>query len=315
MPNARHLKHTLGLFLMCFFGSCFLGATGHCQSPEALAEPTGATALNFDLSDKAPFRLQSDWVSGSENAMSETNASAVLPILLPFSGMPTEGSPPPLVKVGFGFTDLVSPDDFYLPSSLYEYTMSLTLIRPINERWTVIAILGAGMATDNENRSSDAWQFRGGILGVNKWNDHWSWTLGVIGTGRRDIPVVPAVGAVWEPNSVTRVDLTFPRPRLYRLIRQNGEIYHWAYLGASINGTTWAYENSEIGDDQLTYRDWRLALGWEVQRGRNPDMSFGMGKKIGGEFGLAFAREYEFEHEARTEVLENSIFLSINTSF
>ena len=171
------------------------------------------------------------------------------------------------------------------------------------------------MATDNENRSSDAWQFRGGILGVNKWSDRWSWTLGVIGTGRRDIPVVPAVGAVWEPNSVTRVDLTFPRPRLYRLIRQRGEIYHWAYLGASINGTTWAYENSEIGDDQLTYRDWRLALGWEVQRGRNPDMSFGMGKKIGGEFGLAFAREYEFERESRTEVLENSFFLSINTSF
>ncbi len=261
------------------------------------------------LKENAPFELRSAWLAGTETAMSETNASATLPLLGPF------GYPPPLIKVGFNFTDLASPESFDLPTSLYEYSIGLVYIRQWNDRWTVISMLGAGMATDNENRSSEAWRFRGGILGVYKRSESWQWTLGAVATGREDLPIVPAVGAIWNVNERTRVDLTFPRPRYYRLVFEQGAIQHWAYLGASINGSTWAYERSGEVDDLLTYRDWRFALGWESHLADNPALSFTRRKKLSGEIGLAFAREFEFENESRTEVLDNSLFLSIMAKF
>ncbi len=233
----------------------------------------------------------------------------MLPLLGPF------GTPPPLVKFGFAYTNLFAADQFDMPNDLFEYSVGLTWIRPINNRWTILAMLGAGMATDNQNQSSDAWQFRGGVLGVYQRCEAWKWTFGVVATGRDDLPVIPAIGLICQPKRELQFDLTFPRPRVSYLISENGSRQHWAYLGAAINGTTWAYETSGMIDDRLTYRDWRVVAGWETRPASSSPIARAFGKTVRAEIGYAFAREFEFQNDTREEALEDAFLMGITTRF
>jgi len=145
---------------------------------------------------------------------------------------PVFGPPPPMIGLGYSYMNLDAPDSLDLPSDLHEMTLGLSWIRSINEDWKLRLSLGAAFNTDGQNRSSDAWQFRGGIFGMYQTTPEWNWLFGVIALGRNDLPVVPAVGLIYQPNSDFRLDLTMPKPRFSFKLSENGGRQQWGYFGA-----------------------------------------------------------------------------------
>ena len=220
---------------------------------------------------------------------------------------PIFGPPPPLIDASFSFTDVSSPVGADLPSELYDYALGFSWLRPVHERWTLRFTASAALATDTKNNSSDAWQFRGGAFAMYRPNTRWTWLFGVLALGRNDIPVVPAVGAIYQPHPGMRFDLTFPRPRAAMLLVDRGPRQQWGYIGMGLGGGTWAYERTSGLDDQITLRDWRAVIGWESIPTPAPGMPFTRGHKLGFEVGYLFGRDFEFESDDTSISLGNTM--------
>lgn len=290
------------------FGSSPQDANNFLANPSNSLPPI----TPLDSTPKGPRRppvgLNAEWLIGSNDGLVTSEANITLPIL----GV---GSPPPLIKVGFTFTDLIAGENLDLPDSLFEYTIGVSWIKPINDRWVIRTMLGIGHATDNENRTSDAWQFRGGMFAIFKYNEQWSWTFGALATGRQDLPVIPAVGAVWNQSDILRVDFTFPKPKINWLLIDTGTREHWSYVGAGFGGRTWAYQKSDGTNDLLTYSDWRFVLGWESRPSGSGRMPYAAGQVFNVELGYVFSRDLEFDRETTETPLDDVIMLSISSKF
>lgn len=231
-----------------------------------------------------------------------------------FPTYPWFGPPPPMVNVGFEYTSVDALDP-RLPSELYETELGLSWMRRLNERWMLRFMAGSSFATDGSNNSSDAWRFRGGAFAIYRRNTMWTWTIGAIALGRNDLPVVPAVGVICQPNATTRFDLIMPRPRISILLADNGPRQQWGYLGAALNGTTWGVTRADLSNDQLTYGDVRFVIGWESTPTPEPGLPFTRGRKLGAELGYVFSRDFEWESDDSQMKLEDTWMLRASVSF
>jgi hypothetical protein len=256
------------------------------------------------------FNLASEWqLEASDVGLASYDARVDIPTY------PVFGPPPPFVHAGFCYTDLSAPDVFDLPADLYDYSLGFSWIRPLRDRWTVRLMFSTVLATDGKNMSNEAWRFRGGLFAICRPNQNWTWILGALALGRNDIPVVPALGAIWQPNPGLRLDLTLPRPKIAILLVDNGPRQQWAYVGSGFSGGTWAYERAGGIDDEITYRDWRILLGWESTPTLETGMPFTRGRKLGAEIGYVFARDFEFGSASPDISLEDTVMLRATASF
>jgi hypothetical protein len=228
---------------------------------------------------------------------------------------PVFGPPPPLVNLGVAYTNLDAPLTAGLPSDLYQTDMGLAWMRRLNDRWMMRLMAGTSFNTDGNNDSSDAWRFRGGVFAIYQRDTRWTWTFGAIALGRNDLPVVPAVGVIHQPNSAVRLDLVMPRPRLAFLLVDQGPRQQWGYVGAGLNGTTWGVERADGMDDQLTYGDFRAMIGWESTPTPEPGIPFTRGRKLGAEIGYVFSRDFEWEHQGSKIRLDDTWMLRGSVSF
>jgi hypothetical protein len=204
------------------------------------------------------------------------------------------------VAFGFSFTDLDAPAAADLPSELYDASLGLRWLRQLNDRWLVRATIDGAFASDTHNTSSDAWQMRGGVYAVYGGYHEPKWMFGAVATGRSDIPVLPAAGVMWQPMDRLQVDLILPQPRVSYLLADRGDRQDWLYTGAAVTGGMWAYERAVANvDEVLTYREWRIVLGWESKGPPNPPGVFGpTGVRFGAEVGYVFGRKFEFDSGA-----------------
>lgn len=228
---------------------------------------------------------------------------------------PIFGPPPPMISGGLGYYRISAPDALDLPSELYDYSLGVSWVRPVSETWTLRVMASTALATDGHNTTSDSWQFRGGLFAMYRPNEQWTWIMGALALGRNDLPVVPAVGAIWQPEPWLRFDLTFPRPRANYLLVDNGPRQQWGYLGAGFEGGTWGIERAGGLDDQLTYRNWRVYLGWESIPTPEPGMPFARGRKLSAEIGYVFAREFEFESGIPSLGIDDTLMLRVTAGF
>jgi hypothetical protein len=279
---------------------------------ESPATGTDQAPRPFDLTElmRPTFSLAAEWqAKASDIGLASYEARVQVPTY------PIFGPPPPFINLGFSYTDLNAPVALDLPADMYDYSFGFSWMRPINERWMLRSMFSTALATDGKNNSSDAWQFRGGLFAMYRPNERWTWIVGALALGRNDIPAVPALGAIWQPNPGLRFNLTLPQPKVAFLLRDNGPRQQWGYVGAGLNGGTWAYERSSGIDDQLTYRDWRLVIGWESTPTPEPGMPFTRGRKMGLEVGYVFARKLEFEGGLPDISLDDSLMLRATASF
>jgi hypothetical protein len=260
-------------------------------APELLAgAPGGLSSADLARLMRPRFDLAAEWSPASGGfSIASYDARVSVPTY------PFFGPPPPFVQAGFSLTDLDTPLSYDLPGELYDVSLGASWMRKINDRWMLRLTASAAYASDGQNNSSDAWQFRGGVFGLFQQTERWQWVVGALATGRNDLPVIPAAGAVWEPRRDLRIDLLLPRPRVSWLVFEKPDRQHWMYWQAGFTGGTWAFERPSGADDVLTYREWRFVLGWESVAPKQPGQFISLGPKFGAEVGYAFGREFEFE--------------------
>ncbi len=237
------------------------------------------------------------------------DASVVIPTY------PVFGPPPPMISGGYSFTQLDAPAMLDLPSSLHEFSLGANWMRPLNEQWMLRLMISGAFASDLENTSSDAWQLRGGVFGMYRPNQHWSFLVGALATGRDDLPVFPAIGAIWEPSPVWKVNLMMPHPRVSRLLVDLGDRQHWGYIGGGISGGTWAYQRAAGSRERLTYRLWRIVLGWESIPPQPLGTFRPKGTRLHAEVGYVVGRRFEFATNAPDISIGNTLFLRSGISF
>jgi hypothetical protein len=258
-----------------------------------------------------PGDLEAEWITDSDFGYRRLGTGISFPLLF----LKRENGPPPMVRLRFNHSDLNFNDRFGLPSDLYEASFGLSGVRVINERWAVRSILGMDFATDGENNSSDAWRFRGGAFAIYEMNPQLKLSFGAIALGREDLPVVPAVGAVWQPNVRTRWDLILPRPRVSYLLTDDGKRQNWIYTGVGLEGNTWGYETQLGQDRQLSYGDWRWSLGWESRPSAPAGVPFVLGRKYSTEIGYAFSRDIELDSDSEEISLPSSFLIRVSTRY
>jgi len=188
-------------------------------------------------------------------------------------------------------------------------------MRRINERWMLRFMLGGAFATDLYNTGGDAWRMRGGGFAMYRPNERWSFAVGAMATGRRDIPVLPAVGLIWQPTPALTVNLMMPRPRISWLLIERRNRQHWVYVGGAIDGGDWAYERANGVGDRLEYREWRLVLGWESMPPKPPGAFMSTGTTINAEVGYVFGREFEFKSATPDISIGNAVLLRAGVRF
>ena len=173
----------------------------------------------------------------------------------------------------------------------------------------------SGAFASDLNNTSDAWQIRGGGFAIYRPNNQWSFAFGAIATGRDDIPVIPAIGAIWEPSREIRVDLMLPNPKIAFLLVESDTRQHWGYLGGGFSGGTWAYERASGLGDRLTYREWNLLVGWESMRPRPPGTFRPIGTTFSAELGYVLGRKFEFESAAADISVDDALFVRTTLKF
>lgn len=255
------------------------------------------------------FTFSSEWITDSDFDLSNYDFRVTVPTY------PFFGPPPPMVNVGMSYTNLSDAAAYDLPADLFAYSVGLSWMRTLKDRWKLRSMLGVALATDNQNTSSNAWQFRGGLFAIYEPNERWQWVFGAIALGRSDLPVVPAIGAIWQPSAAMKCDLTFPKPKISRLISSSDLRQQWGYLGLELNGATWGYQRVNGTSEQLTYGDWRAVVGWESLPTPIPGAPFTPGRRLGLEFGYVFARELTQSQNMPEIGLSNAIVFGIDTRF
>jgi hypothetical protein len=175
-----------------------------------------------------------------------------------------------------------------VPAELFETGVSFFCRKPLNDRWSAMAIVRPSVRSDFTT-SDEAFRIFG--LALLNWDhtpEKLSLSFGAVFLDRADLPLLPAVGLTWTPQSTTRLELRFPQSKLsYCLDKDGSHSETWSYLTAGLGGNTWAVTRASGQTDELSLRDVRLMLGID-------HVTDGGGGWF-AECGYAFNRRIEYE--------------------
>jgi hypothetical protein len=203
--------------------------------------------------------------------------------------LPTPKSPL-LIRPTFNLFLLDGPTSPDLPPQVYEAGVQFRWIRPINERWMLDLAVLPGYYSDFKSNNSDAVRVTGHGIALWNWSETTKVALGIVYLDRPDTSVIPAAGLIYTPHEDARLELLFPRPRI--TWRPGGWFCpdDWLYVAGEFGSGTWAIERASGADDLVTYRDYRVVLGWE----RKPV------KQLQSRVELAYVFGRELEYDSPT---------------
>jgi hypothetical protein len=191
------------------------------------------------------------------------------------------------VVAGFSVHFLDGPIVTDMPARLFDFTIGYQTRRWITPNFGVDFVGRVGAFSDFEGSARDGVRFPSHAVSFTRINPELELLLGIDYLDRDDISLLPVFGAVWAPSEHVRIDAVFPRPCA---AVQIGESKEWLYLRGQLGGGTWAIERvppvNGSSNDNATYRDVRLALGFE-----NRDTNV-MWSSI--ELGYVFARQLSY---------------------
>jgi hypothetical protein len=200
---------------------------------------------------------------------------------------------------------------FDLPSKAYsgflDFGWSTDPARPLGGEVGV----RLGVFTDFNTFSTDSGRIMGQGLFRLRITPTTTLRGGVIYLDRNKIKLLPAGGILWTPNSRTRFDIFFPRPKLAQQLTTMGNQDLWWYVAGEYGGGAWTVERS-FGSDRIDINDIRLMLGIEwgqaalLQQGRRTGFF---------EAGWVTQREIVSVVEARTIALRDTFMLRIGWNY
>jgi len=183
---------------------------------------------------------------------------------------------PLLVTPGFVLHLWDGPSDLVhdLPSRAYSAYLDLGWNPEITPQ--VFAELGfrAGIYSDFNQITNNSLRLQG--LGVLNLRLTPTVTIkgGAVYINRLDKKLLPVVGLVWEPDSLSRYDITFPYPRISKYLTTLGDKKVWWYIGGEYGGGSWTIKRhdfvtmDEVGD-QIDINDLRVFAGLEATHANN----------------------------------------------
>ncbi len=135
---------------------------------------------------------------------------------------------------------------------------------------------------------------------------------GVVYINRNKLKLLPAFGLLWTPNSKTRFDIYFPRPKLAQQLTTVGNNDIWWYLGGEYGGGAWTVERAAGFSDRIDINDIRLTLGLEWGEGA----ALQQGRRKGFvEVGWVTSREVVYVVTPMTASIRDSFMLRIGWNY
>jgi hypothetical protein len=207
----------------------------------------------------------------------------------------------PSLVTGFGVHFLDGPLQTDMPPRLFDFMIGLQHRRLIQPNIGYDIVFRVGAFSDFEGGAEDGIRYPSHAVTFFRMNPRMELVLGVDYLDRDDISLLPVAGAIWRPADWLKLEAVFPRPRVAARILDTRQ---WLYLAGELGGGTWAVERaglvslhalsiekfapggSGLFDDNATYRDLRLVLGWESVREESLSSSI--------EVGYVFDRELSY---------------------
>lgn len=230
-----------------------------------------------------------------------------------------------------GPSDLATPTGpTDIPGTLFDASVDINLALPLSPLrdngppvWLATLAASPGWYSDG-NGADDA--VRVPIRGMVIWNrsPEWSWVLGAVFLDRDDVAVLPAVGFVWTPNDVFKLDALMPRPKAALRVQRTATVERWLTLSGEFGGGQWAIVRDgpdtvadpgdplatvpfDGTDDTLTLRALNVLIGLESRSAAGVTWAAQVGMQIG--------REIEYGSGLGDRELGSTALLRLTGSF
>jgi hypothetical protein len=160
---------------------------------------------------------------------------------------------------------------------------------------------------DFDHNDSDSFRIPGRALALFDASPQARLVMGSVYLDWETVSLLPAAGVVYTPDSDTRFELVFPRPKIGRRLHRSGELESWIYFRGEYGGGSWAIERVNGADDVMTYRDLRLIVGVESKDDSG----------IGGywELGYVFDRDLDYERGPGDYSPDETLMLRVGSTY
>ncbi|MEZ6060181.1 MAG: DUF6268 family outer membrane beta-barrel protein [Planctomycetaceae bacterium] len=270
------------------------------EAPEELFEG-GVPRLVRDAGVKLTYLP-----GGGSDGLGITDVSTQVSVIAP---MPFQNLKFLVLTPAFGLRSLDAPTALGLKSELYSATLTATWLHDWSDRTKLVVGVTGGVYSDFET-SASGFRLTGHGFATTQLNDRWELMLGAIALNQNGLPVVPAGGLIYKPNTDTRIEITAPRPRIARRIHWFGTtvpVEDWVYLAGEFGGGRFAVQRPSGADDFVNFRDFRVIAGFESKRTDGISSLF--------EVGYVFGRSVTFDDDPAEFKPSGTVMVRAGLSF
>lgn len=177
-----------------------------------------------------------------------------------------------------------------LAQRLYDLEIEAAWMHQLDERWRMRLEVGAGLYSDFEiDENLDALRLTSLGIFSYEWHPNLQLVLGVAWLNLETQEFYPVGGVIWQPDNHLQFEILFPEFKLAGFVKEVREGEIWSYIGGGFYGRTWRVQRSTGLEDDATYSNWRVYLGWEKRHVS--------GMTYFGEIGYVFDRRLRFKSD------------------
>lgn len=185
-----------------------------------------------------------------------------------------------------------------LPPRLFDFVAGYQKRGQMSDFFSYDVAASVGAYSDFEGSAREGIRFVSHATGILHLNSQTDFIFGADFQDRDDYKLIPVLGLSYRPPSRDwlRYDLIFPNPAIRIAMNDNDQIYFSGRLG----GGSYAIEFPDDSEDVLTYRDYRIVVGFNrLEEGESKSL----------EIGFASSRQIEFRNRPDRQAFEDSFFI------
>jgi hypothetical protein len=232
---------------------------------------------------------QATWLAGgrgpTEVGMADVALDSVFALPLPKKTWPLVLTPT------FDWYLMDAPPSIDLPARLYDAYVEFSWLPRLSPQWRLDLTVDPGVYSDFEEQAGKGIRVPAQAAAIYTWSPTAKIIFGAAYLDRRiGIDVIPIGGIIWKPRDNLNLEMVFPKPKLAWRVDPDGnvddDIQHWLYLAGEFGSEAWEIRRTSSLDEQISYTDYRLLLGFE-----RPSIG---GPKLRVEIGYVFGRQLRY---------------------